>query len=323
MTMRRLTIGKWRGLGRCATPEGAFSVLALDHRNNLRRILRPDSPDEVPAAELSDFKCRVVRALAPASSAVLLDPEFGAAQCVAAGALPASTGLVVALEETGYGGSAAARTCRVLPGWSPEKARRMGADAVKLLIYYHPDSPTAAAVEDLVGEVADECRVQDLALMLEPLSYSLQPGAKLTSAERRRVVVETARRLTVEGVDLLKAEFPLDVQSDPDPASWAAACREVTAASPVPWIVLSAGVDFETYARQVVVACQAGAGGVAAGRAVWKELVELPPECQDEFLNGEAFRRTRRLTAICRGLARPFTDYWEPPEVSDRWRHSY
>lgn len=321
MNKRLLTVGKWRGLSRCASASGVFSVLALDHRNNLRRILSPEAPDGVSFDDLSTFKQRVVEALGPASTAVLLDPEFGAAQCIAAGALSPAVGLVVALEATGYGGESVARSSQVLEGWSAEKARRMGADAVKLLVYYHPDAPTAGEIETLVQETSEVCSRLDLALVVEPLSYSLKPGARLEGGERRRVVVETARRLTGPGVDLLKAEFPCLPESDP--ADWRAACAEVSRASPVPWVVLSAGVDFETYVRQVTAACEAGASGVAAGRAVWKELVDLPEERRAVFLAGPALLRTRRLTSICDGLARPFTEVLRPGPCREGWYLDY
>ena len=145
---------------------------------------------------------------------------------------------------------------------------------IKLLVYYHPDSPTAAETEDFTAQIAADCLKYDLGMMLEPLSYSLT-DKKLTSDEKRYVVVETARRLTpIAGVDILKAELPLDT-SDDDPGRLAAACAEVSAASVTPWILLSAAVSFETYQRQIIAACQAGASGIAVGRAVWQEAVTM------------------------------------------------
>ena len=35
-----LTIGKLRRLQECSTPDGMFVVLALDHRDDLRRLLK-------------------------------------------------------------------------------------------------------------------------------------------------------------------------------------------------------------------------------------------------------------------------------------------
>ena len=121
-----LSIGKRRGLAQCATPQGALAILALDHRDSMRRAMLPGDPDSVPYGRMVVFKQQVVRALAPYSSAVLLDPEIGAAPNVAGDTLPGSVGLLVALEATGYIDGSSARRNRVLPGWRVGRIRRMG-----------------------------------------------------------------------------------------------------------------------------------------------------------------------------------------------------
>ena len=65
----------------------------------------------------------------------------------------------------------------------------------------------------------------DIALFVEPLSFSIVEGETLTGEARRRVVVETARRLTAVGADILKAEFPYD-PSVTDRGLWHEACAE-------------------------------------------------------------------------------------------------
>jgi tagatose-1,6-bisphosphate aldolase len=322
--MKSLSIGKVRGLQQTSTPGGAFTICALDHRNNLRNALAPTSPDSVSVESMVAFKRQVVQALAPAASAVLLDPEIGGAQCIASGALPGRVGLVMAVEATGYTGAPAARQSQVLPGWSVAKARRMGASAVKLLVYYHPDSDSAGEIERLVAQVAEDCRLHDIAFFLEPLSYSLQSSEKkLPPAERRRVVIETARRLVSPGVDVLKAEFPLDIKAEPDERTWAEACAGLSQASRAPWILLSASVDFETYLRQVTVACQHGASGVAVGRAVWQEAPGLAGVERQAFLDQVARPRMSRLTALCEALARPWTDFYQPEQAGENWYLHY
>ena len=158
-------IGARRGLEACASPRGTFTVLALDHRQNLRKELKPTDPDSVTYEAMVEFKRAVVRILAPDATGTLLDPEVGAAQSIADGSLPPSAGLIVAVEATGYEGTSTARLSRVLDGWSVEKAKRMGASAAKLLVYYHPDAPTAAGQERLVADVAADCRAADFALL--------------------------------------------------------------------------------------------------------------------------------------------------------------
>ena len=315
--MKPISIGKLRGLQQISSPRGTFTCLALDHRQNLRKA----NPAFVDDAELSRFKLDVTSALASRATAVLLDPEVSAAQAIAEHAIPNDVGLVVAVESTGYTGDATARHAQIIPGWNVEKAKRMGASAIKLLVYYHPDSPTARETEDFTAQVAEDCRKHDLTLMLEPLSYSLDENKKLSSEEKRYVVVETARRLTPLGADILKAEFPLDV-TEMDESKWLDACKEISSASIAPWILLSAAVDYETFVRQVTVACNAGASGIAVGRAVWKEAVTMEREERQVFLRNVAAERLTRLTFLCATLAKPFTDFYNI-EVPFDWYKSY
>jgi tagatose 1,6-diphosphate aldolase len=314
-------LGTRRGLQACATPGGQFVVLALDHRQNLRHELRPDAPDAVTYDQMVDFKLAVVRELAPSASGVLLDPEVGAGQAVASGALPGATGLLVAIEATGYEGPSTARISRILPGWSVEAAKRIGASAAKLLVYYHPEASNAADQERLVAEVGAACRNADLALFVEPLSFSLGDD-RLAGDERRRVVIETARRLTAIGADVLKAEFPYGTDVT-DEGRWRDACAELDSASRVPWVILSGGVDDAVFEAQVRIACEAGASGALVGRSVWAPAAIEAEPARSAWLRSTGRERLERLAAIITAHGRPWTARWEaailPDEPADGW----
>jgi tagatose-1,6-bisphosphate aldolase len=314
---KSISIGKLRGLQQISSARGTFTALALDHRQNLRKA----NPVFVRNEELSRFKLEVTSNLAPEATAVLLDPEVSAAQAIASYSIPNHVGLVVALESTGYTGEATARHAQILPGWSVEKAKRMGASAIKLLVYYHPDSATASEIEMFTKQVADDCIKHDLVMMLEPLSYSLDETKKLSSEEKRYVVVETAKRMSPLGPDILKAEFPLDAE-ERDQKLWAEACAEISAASTTPWILLSAAVDYELFLGQVAVACQTGASGIAVGRAVWKEAITLDGEERIKFLMTAGRERISRLASLCHALARPYTDFYSAEAAID-WLQNY
>jgi len=315
--MKPITIGKLLGLQQISSKRGTFTALALDHRQNLRRANQAFVDNE----ELSRFKLDVTSALASEATAVLLDPEVSAAQAIATRSIPNGIGLVLALESTGYTGEATARHAQIIPGWSVEKAKRMGASAVKLLIYYHPDSSVAKEIEDFISKIAEECKQQDLVLMLEPLSYSLDENRKLTSDEKRYVVIETAKRLTPLAIDILKAEFPLDA-NDADEAKWMEACKSISSASVVPWILLSAAVDYVTFLHQVTIACNAGASGIAVGRAVWQEAANMKGDERMRFLNVAARQRISRLASLCHALAKPYTDFYAADAPFD-WYKTY
>ena len=319
--MKNLSIGKLFGLQHISTNRGTFTCLALDHRQNLRKAFNPANPSLTSDDQLSCFKMDVVSALASKATAVLLDPEVSAAQAIASSNIPNHIGLVVAVEATGYTGEVTERRAQILPGWSVEKAKRMGAAAIKLLVYYHPDLRIAPEIETFTGYIADECKKHDLTMMLEPLSYSLDENKKLSSEEKRYVVVETAKRLTPLGVDILKAEFPLDV-SEKDAGIWEKACSEISASSTIPWILLSAAVDYDTFIKQVTVACNAGASGIAVGRAVWQEAVAMNRDERVKFLSTVGRKRLARLTSLCHALARPWTEFYSAAPTYD-WYKSY
>ena len=109
-------LGTLRGLDACSSDRLTFTVLALDHRQNLRKELRPADPPSVTEAEMVAFKRAVVRALGRAGTGILLDPEIGVGPAIADGSLAGGTGLIVAVEATGYEGDAGARRSRILPG---------------------------------------------------------------------------------------------------------------------------------------------------------------------------------------------------------------
>ena len=136
---KTLTIGKVRGLQQIADTHGIFAMCAMDHRGSMQRLINKADPTQVTADVLVEYKRDLTETLAPESTAVLLDPIYGAAQAIASGALPGDTGLLVSLEETGYESDAQGRVTTLLPDWSVEKIKRMGASAVKILLYYRPD----------------------------------------------------------------------------------------------------------------------------------------------------------------------------------------
>jgi tagatose-1,6-bisphosphate aldolase len=303
-----LSLGKERRLAQASTPQGAFLILAIDHRGPLRRRLGGQPGTHDCDAALASLKEDIVRELAPMTSAVLLDPEVGLEPCIRARALPGSAGLLIALD-TGSTGDPAVLKTGLVEGWSVERIARAGAAGVKLLVYYHPEAPQAPQVESTVRTIASACAQAEIPLFLEPLTYSWQnPGQPLPSKQRRERVMQTAQRLVPLGVDVLKIEFPINAADEPNEAIWREACRDLAEACPVPWVLLSGGVAHDVFLRQVAIACEAGARGVIAGRAIWSEAVTTDTASRRDFLRTHARSRLYELRSLCSSAARPF---WE------------
>ncbi|WP_324715719.1 tagatose 1,6-diphosphate aldolase [Carboxydochorda subterranea] len=332
--MMSLSVGKLRGLQQISTPDGFILLAAMDHRGGLRKLLRPDHPEAVDDQQLVDFKMDLCRALAPHASGVLLDPEFGAAQAIVTGSLPGHVGFLVALEKTGYSGGEQERRAEILPGWSVEKVKRMGASGLKLLVYYHPDAPSAAAQRELVEQVAEQCRRIDLLCVVEAISFPVDPGVSKSSPEFARtkadVVVRTAEDLTPLGMDVFKAEFPGDLRYEKDPERLLEACRRLDRASQVPWVILSEGVDYEDFAIEVEIAARAGASGYMAGRAVWKvALAEKDRARRRDILESVAAGNLAKLALVARRFGRPWHEKARPAldalarQITPTWYASY
>ena len=316
-----ITPGRWRGLQTTSTDGSRFSILAFDQRGSYVKMLPAGTSFDAAV----QIKREVVGVLSRYASAVLLDADYG---YLPAAYMSGGSGLLVSVEKSGYSGDSTYRKTEFFDTWDVAKIKRSGASAVKLMIYYHPESgELAEELEDLTARVIAQCRQYDIAMFLEPMSYSLDASVKKESAEfaatRPVVVRETARRLSALGPDVLKLESPHDAAYESDFDKWQAACAEISEVCSVPWVLLSAGVAFETFEEQTRAACLAGASGFLAGRAIWKECVTMTPHERARFLETTASERIQKLIAIVDQHARPWTDFYAPMALGDHWYDDY
>lgn len=299
-----MTPGKARGLQRITTADGFLLSCALDHLTEFSELL----PARTGFAETVRAKLDLVRDVAPVTSAVLVDAHYGAGYLAPTGTLPRDVGLLVSLEDGDYSLDSPKWT-RFRAGWGPRPARDAGADAVKLLWWYRPDGDPALAESQrhTLAALAEECADLDLLLVVEPIWFPL-PGEDRASAEWRAAraegIAESASTAEALGADVLKVEFPADLAA-PDGVDVArAALARIDAVLRRPWVILSAGVPFATFERQLELACAAGASGYIAGRSLWRDVVAA-----DGASRGDAVRvmveRLERLNAITRSSGRP------------------
>jgi len=331
--MKRLTIGKIRGLQQIANPDGIFTICAMDHRGSLRRLINEEHPEEVNYEEMVERKLELCSNLAKYVSAMLLDPVFGAAQCISHNVLPSNTGLLVSIEATGYSGEKEHRITKLLEGWNVEKIRRMGASAVKILVYYRPDLNHLASQQlNTINAIAKECIKHDIPFLVEPMSYPV--GNEVNNPSqfaivKEQLVINTAREITALPIDVLKAEFPTDLRYKKGKSKLIDLCHQLDTASRVPWVILSAGVDFELFRQQVEIACQAGASGFLGGRAIWQEAMYID-DAQEriQYLSTVGADRLKRLTEIANKYAVPWYKKYgmstgELAHTSDKWYQEY
>lgn len=319
-----MTNGKFEGLIHIENQKSQFTMVATDQRGSLKRMINPSDPSSVTPEQMKKAKMALIKNLAGKNSpgktsGILIDPEYSYERSfIQACNIRADVGVLMSIERSGYGGMGEfGPQVQIFGGLSVEdavsKIKSRGAAAVKMLVYYRPDSPTHKYQENIVKAVGRACEKFDLPFLLEPMSHSLKDGPhkkknpKEFSEIKPKLVIETARELTKPEycVDVLKAEFPLNLkyaeELGQDPSE---ACKELDEASQVPWVVLSAGVDYEEFKDNVKYAIENGASGFLCGRAIWKEAIGR--EDVDKFLLTTAVQRLNELAEMVEKRAKPW-----------------
>ena len=300
MRVFQISPGKLRGIARLADGEGKFRMMAIDQRGSLQRMLSNVLNREVTYQDLANVKKLIVKVLAPYSSATLIDPVYGYPNVVKY--FPRNTGLLLAIEETGYdkaGNAGKERKSRLISGWDVAKAKRAGADGVKLLLYYRDDASPEVREHQrvLAHRVGAECVKYDIPFVLELVSYPIDEDELTFSRRKPEIVLASVQEFAKEEyhVDILKIEFPADLKFTKGYAEKGAFdgekrkaiytlsevedfCREITKTARAPWVILSAGVGIKEFLEQVEISSEAGASGLLCGRALWKDCVNYYPD---------------------------------------------
>jgi sulfofructosephosphate aldolase len=269
-----------------ARESGTFLMVAMDQRESLRTMLRDRGKPEDEAA-VEKFKRAVASVLAPHASGFLIDSEH----------LDAVTplvdrGLILAVDvlEQRRGGPVEDTSLDARPRIRPPVV------ALKLLVIWRDDERRAERVELSTRFVA-LAREHGLLSVLEPV-------VRVPEDEREAAIVEAARELGAVRPSLYKCQVPLAGKGDAaEVTRWA---REIDDALPVPWVVLSQGVDPGDFPRAVEACCKGGASGLLAGRAMWTNAVDADEA--NGSLREESLPRLRELSAIVDAHGRPWRE---------------
>jgi tagatose 1,6-diphosphate aldolase len=295
--------GTARGLRQVAGSGGKLSVVAVDQRQALRKMLDAAGHDASVAA-MCEFKRDVALAVDGHCSALLLDPQWGLPTVISHPGVAAHTPLIVALEESGTLSWQGGRRSVLLTGWSPQQARNSGACAAKLLVYLRPDhAPSAREALAVMTAAKQACRAADLPFILEVVPYRLDEEDEQGFAAAYGAHVNAAAQCASElAPDLLKLPWPgrLDAASPLDVECGALESFSNLGCS---WALLSAGADVNVFAARVEFALdEGGACGFICGRALWADAVG---SADRHGALATAVERLDRLVALLDGRGRP------------------
>jgi tagatose 1,6-diphosphate aldolase len=336
----KISPGKLWGMRRLADERGLWKMLAIDQRTPLfAPIAQARGTQDASFDDVARVKQMLAKHLAPLSSAVLTDPFHGYSRPIAE--VPPHKGLILSYEHHVTENTPGGRKSVPIPHWGAGAIRRIGGDAVKVLVWHrHDAAPEARAHQEAFVRAAGEaCRAHDVTHLLEVLVYPLpgeDPGA--FEARRTELVIEAIRPFTAPeyGVDIFKLEPPGAIKGVPDPdgkeaAAQQAAYDRMAAMLPRPWVMLSAGAGMTDFVRSMRYACRVGASGYLAGRAIWADAFTKFPDfdAMDHALASEARRNLETLSELTDRAATPwhahpaFRDGVEPDIEEGRFPQGY
>jgi sulfofructosephosphate aldolase len=258
-----------RRLAPLRRPSGAFAMLAVDQREALRVMMTDAVGADEPVDDetVIDFKLTAAELLTPYASAVLIDRQFAFDRAVAAGVVADTCALISSADRFIPAHGQLVGEVEIDRLVDPHRVRDQGAVAMKLLVLHRPDQP-ADARRAMVDEFVSICDEAGLASIIEPVCRP--PLDATLDWEHDDAIIAAAEELGRRGADLYKGEMPLRGRCDDgDEGVMRERCRAITAAVGSPWVILSSGVAEGDFPTAIGIACEEGASGFLAGRAVW------------------------------------------------------
>ena len=313
-----LSAGKYLGLRRLADAQGRFKMVAIDQRTPLFGLIAAKrGTADAPYEDVVAVKERLAERLSPKASAMLLDPIYAFPRVLPI--MDVRPGLMLSLEHSRVEDTPKGKLSRVIPGWSVEKIRRAGADAVKVLVWYRHDADPAVKQhqQDFVRAAGEACARFDIVHLLEILIYPL-PGEtpEQIAGRRSELVLGAVADFADPGfrVDIYKLEAPGRLHTMPDPHGPEAGTEQalydrMAGRVPKPWVLLSAGAGAEDFRRSLTYAYRAGASGYLCGRAIWQTAFARFPDlaAMDRALVAEAVPYLDEINGLTDRLATPWT----------------
>ncbi|MEM8663012.1 MAG: tagatose-bisphosphate aldolase [Pseudomonadota bacterium] len=289
-----MTTAERRGYQQICRDNGHMMVVAADQRGGMRKVLAdtPEAQKAIDEATLGIVKAGIVRHLANKTACVLLDAVCAVPGVVDDGVLARNTGLLVGLDASGWDTDENGyRISKLVPGITARRVRELGGTGAKLMVYLRADRAEANTVNmQIIRDCVADFAAEDLLLVVEFLTYQLDGESEEDYKRAFPDLIVDGTKICLDlGSKVLKLPYP----------GTADACRRVTAlCAGVPWAVLSAGVDHETFLGQVETAMACGASGVIAGRALWKDCIALDAQVREDRLERIASARLRQIEAI-------------------------
>lgn len=285
-----------------ARGSGAFAMVAMDQRESLRSMFADAGAGRPADDVLVRFKLDVARTLGPLASGFLIDRTLGFEDVRATGLLPPACGLILAADVLQQAPGGMVDETELDEAVFAADADLTGVAGIKLLVIWRRDDRRPHRVELARRFVADATR-RGVLSVLEPVVRATRAELDAGTWDADEAIREAARELSPLGANLYKAQVPRSGSGTP--RELRGACEQLGDAVTGPWVVLSQGVAAGAFLSAVTAACQSGASGFLAGRALWSDVVgaaDVPAQLREVSVP-----RLQRLVDVVDRHAHPWS----------------
>ena len=308
MTIHNL--GKLIHLNKLCTDKAHFQMLAVDQRPPIFNIISNAMGREHKYEEVVECKKLITSSLSEHATAILMDPNFSLSNVLQHNK---SKGLVITLEEHSFNETDRGRFSENIQDWSVEKIKKIGGDAVKVLAWYRPDAD-AESIEHqkkYVKKIGEECEKYSIPFLLELLVYPFKDDENHTTEyqeqkqKKTQHVIESVKEFAKDKykVDIFKLESPVDssmLVGDITNSTEKAFSDLAEATNDKPWVVLSSGMDKDSFYKCLELAYINGASGYLAGRTIWLDAFKNYPNIEkvEEGLKNASVSYVKKLNEL-------------------------
>ena len=320
-----LTAGKLWGFRRMADANGRFKMTAVDQRPPIKGpIAAHYGTKEAPWDDVARFKALLIETLQGQASAMLLDPHYAIPRGI--DLMSPQKGLIVTLENSLFREAEGGRLSSEIDDWSVDKIKRMGGDAVKVLVWYRPDAADEINrhQKDFTKRLGEACARYDIPFLVELLVYPLASDAHQTrdyiemKGKKADDVLKSVETFAAPdyGIDVFKLESPINANDVPGVGNdgWEeaqAVFDEMGRLAGRPWVMLSAGAGKAAFRNILTHAYRAGASGYLAGRAIWLDAFGRFPDwaAMRAGLETDSVAYMQDINALTDAEARPWREH--------------
>jgi tagatose 1,6-diphosphate aldolase len=283
-------LGKLNHLKKLCTDNNHFQMLAVDQRPPIFNLISDANNGQYTYQQVVECKKLITTHLSQEATAILMDPHYSLSNLLS---FNKSKGLVITLEEHNFKETNKGRYSENINNWSVEKIKKAGGDAVKVLAWYRPDAEIESIEHqrNYVQTIGEECEKYSIPFLLELLVYPFQNDENHTTEyveqkqKKTQHVIDSVLEFAQDKykVDIFKLESPVDssqLKDEITPETEDAFKKLASATNNKPWVVLSSGMDKDSFYKCLELAYKNGASGYLAGRTIWLDAFNKYPNIE-------------------------------------------